>query len=283
LSAGITRGFFQAIFPTCTRALLAVTVLISFSYPSHADLAFHWQDRFTTTEQQKIQLWLNETHQALEVLVGELPFTTHLYLHRTSAREPVPWANTERSKRQGVHFHVDPDFSLQEFRNDWTAPHELSHLVLPYVGRSNSWFAEGFASYMQYQVMHQMGVLSQTAMRKRYEKNLTKAAGRYAHANTPFARAAQRLRAERNYATMYWGGAAFFLQADELLKQNNKPGLVAVLRDYVSCCRLRKHSMTEVVTTLDQLGKAGDKNRYLAALLHQYRTRPGFPRLELTQ
>ena len=237
-------------------------------------LKFHWEDRFSASEKRKLQRWLNETHNALEALVGELPFTTHIYMNRARAGEPVPWAHTERSHIQGVHFHVDPSFSLQEFRKDWTAPHELSHLVLPYVGQRNSWFAEGFASYMQYQVMHKMGVMSTQDMRRRYQKNLNKAESRYRHNRTPFAKAARKLRAERNYPTMYWGGAALFLEADTMLMNNNNPGLVAALNAYTQCCRMQNHELEDVVSELDRLS---DSNN-LSELLTKFKTQPGFPK-----
>ncbi len=260
-------------------SFLIVTICASASAASvkqHQAFAFHWEDRFSQSEKTKVKLWLTETHDALEQLVGKLPFTTQLYIHRTRAGEPVPWANTERSRIQGVHFHIDPRFSLEEFRADWTAPHELSHLVLPYVGRSNSWFAEGFASYMQYQVMHQMGVLNTNDMRRRYKKNVDRAARRYSHHTTPFASAAGRLRAERNYPTMYWGGAAFFLQADTWLMNENRPGLVAALNSYTQCCRMQDHKLNDLVATLDQL----TGSRMLSQLLTHFKTQPGFPNRE---
>ena len=243
-------------------------------YPAAATLRFHWEDHFSQSEQNKLTAWLTETQNALEELVGELPFTVHVFLNRASAGEPVPWAHTERSAIQGVHFHVDPSYSLESFREDWTAPHELSHLIIPYVGRQHSWFAEGFASYMQYQVMHQMGVLSDTAMRKRYARNLAKAERRYQHDSQPFSQAAPRLRAERNYPTMYWGGASLFLQADDALMQKGEPGLVAALKAYVGCCRLQSQNLAQLVATLDKLCGGNE----LSQLLKQFQTRPGFPK-----
>jgi len=258
---------------TCVLAIALSVFSNAAVGAQHQALAFHWEDRFTPSEKAKVKRWLTETHGALEALVGQLPFTTQLYIHRTQAREPVPWANTERSRIQGVHFHIDPRFSLQEFRADWTAPHELSHLVLPYVGRTNSWFAEGFASYMQYQVMHEMGVLKKSDMKRRYKKNVDKAASRYSHHRTPFAHAAGRLRAERNYPTMYWGGAAFFLQADTWLMNENKSGLVAALKIYTQCCRMQDRKLSDVITTLDRLTDTS----MLSQLLTHFKTEPGFP------
>lgn len=267
----------RSIFTAAVLTLVVIAVTgLNASQPSHGNLRFHWEDQFTAAEKAKVRRWLGETHEALEQLVGNLPFTTELYIHRTSSREPVPWANTERSHIQGVHFHIDPSYSLEDFRNDWTAPHELSHLVIPYVGRKNSWFAEGFASYMQYQVMHQMGVLDENAMRKRYQKNLRKADSRYAHKRMPFATAAPKLRAERNYPTMYWGGAAYFLQADTKLMNASRPGLVATLASYTQCCRMQGHSLSDVVASLDKLSGTTT----LADLLKHFENQPGFPHHE---
>ena len=254
-------------------ALLALCTLAT-PQASAADLSFHWEDEFTVTEQRKLRAWLTETHDALQELVGALPMTTHLYMHRTQAREPVPWANTERSSRQGVHFHVDPGFTLAEFRADWTAPHELSHLVLPYLGRDSSWFAEGFASYLQYRVMEQMGVLSAAAAAARHKRNHDRAASRYPHHNQPFAAAAPRLRAARNYATMYWGGAAYFLQVAAALPASaTEDAMLATLRAYVACCRKHRDNLEHLVAELDRL--AG--GRVFLRTLQQFRREPGFP------
>jgi len=69
-----------------------------------------------------------------------------VHFHR---RDAGALGHTRRSRRQSVHFYVDPQFSYDALRRDWTASHELSHLVLPYLGAEHIWFAEGFASDMQ--------------------------------------------------------------------------------------------------------------------------------------
>ena len=89
--------------------------------------------------------------------------------------------------------------------NDWTAAHELSHLLLPYLGRDNSWYAEGFASFMQYQILHAMNLLSKSAIDTEYQRRLDKAESNYTFDQLPFALAAKKLRAQHKYPTMYWG------------------------------------------------------------------------------
>lgn len=242
--------------------------------PATAELRFHWQDRFTPSEQAQLKSWIVTTDAALTELVGELPFTRHIFFHRReNAREPVPWAHTQRGSKQGVHFHVDPRYSLEEFLADWTAPHELSHLVIPYLGRSRAWFAEGFASYMQYQVMGKMGIMQADEIEARYDSRFEREEGRYDLLHMPFAEAAPKLRSRGQYPTMYWGGAVYFVQVDRWLKDNADTNLLDTLRRYVDCCRMQTRGLDELIAALDQVVQANVFHECLTT----FETRPGFP------
>jgi len=257
------------------RSLLASALLLCVSANAGAALDITWQDDFSAEEQRKLVRWVEETHAAVEQLVGPYPFDVHIFFHRRDgAREPVPWANTERGRVQGVHFHVDPRFSLGALRSDWTAAHELSHLALPYLGRRHAWFAEGFASYMQYQVMAAMGVISPAEAARRYAGKLARAERRYRYPDRPFAAAAPRLRAEGNYPTMYWGGAVYFMQVDEALRAHSGQDFIAVLREYVACCRRNGGDIGVLLGTLDELADSTLFSRHY----RNFQVDKGFPR-----
>jgi hypothetical protein len=241
--------------------------------PGHAALRFHWSDSFSDAEKTKLETWLRGTQAALDKLVGAEPFDVVVDMHRGAGKgEPVPWGNTDREPVIGVTFHVDPAYSLEEFRADWTAPHELSHLVLPWLGRDASWFAEGFASYMQYQVMQAMGVMSAAEVAEAYAAHLAKARKQYNQGQRPFVEAAPRLFEERRYPAMYWGGAAYFLQADARLRQSGS-SVLAVLRKYLACCRRDEADLDALVAELDRLSKSD----VFSVQLKRFRTVPGFP------
>lgn len=253
---------------------LAVLILaVTIAGPASAALHFHWEDRFTPAERAKLEAWIRGTQAAVETLVGAYRFDVHVRVHRRDgAGEPVPWAHTFRERPQGVDFHVDPSYSLRELRADWTAPHELSHLILPYLGRRASWFAEGFASYMQYQVMRAMGELSAAEAAGLYRDHLRRAERRYRYDDRPFAEAAPRLRAEGKYPVMYWGGAAYFLRVDARLRRSDA-SLLEVLREYLACCRSGSGELDALVTALDRV--AGSEA--FSAQLARFRTVRGFP------
>ncbi len=254
------------------RALLTA-MLVSATSNAGAALEYVWQDDFAPADQVRLRLWIDETAAALERLVGELPMRVRVHFHRRDgAREPVPWANTERYRSQGVHFHVDPGFTLQDFRRDWTAPHELSHLVLPYLGRRHAWFAEGFASYLQYPVMGELGVLTTADVQRRYQRNFERAERGYDKPGKPFVAAAAQLRSEGKYPVLYWGGAAYFLQVDAELGSRGQ-SLLGVLRAYLGCCRRDHARLDDLLGELDRLsGGSSFRDGY-----ERFRTQPGFP------
>jgi hypothetical protein len=242
--------------------------------PSQAALRFHWSDNFSDAEKAQLQSWIRDTQSALEKLVGVPPFDIRVDMHRRDrAGEPVPWGNTDREEATpGVTFYVDMSYPPAAFRGDWTAPHELSHLVLPFLGPEGSWFSEGYASYMQYQIMQAMGVMSAAEVTDAYRAHLRRARKQFSHPRMPFAAAAPRLREERRYPAMYWGGAAYFLQADAALREKGS-SVLAVLRAYNACCHREHDSLDSLVAELDRLAKSD----VFAAGLKRFRTTPGFP------
>lgn len=241
-----------------------------------AALDFHYADRFDPEERDRLEAWVTETAAALAALVGGFPFPVQVTFHRRDgASEPVPWAHTRRGRTQGVDLHVDPGYPQQDFRRDWTAPHELAHLVLPYLGRRHAWFAEGFASYLQYPVMVEMGVMSPAAADAAYRARIDRARSDFGDLPQPFAAAAPRLRAEGRYPTLYWGGAAYFIEADARLRDAGHPGLVALLADYLGCCRQPRATPRSLADTLDRLSAS----TVFSDLLDAFETQPGFPDL----
>ncbi len=243
------------------------------SAAARADLIWHWEDSFSQQEKTQLIQWVTKTAAAVEKTVAPYPFDVHVHFHRLTGRgEPVPWANTQRRPNQAVHFHVDPSYSEQAFIQDWTAPHELSHLLIPYVGRDYSWFAEGFASYMQYQVMQTLGVLSPQQVAERYHRKISKAREQYIYHKVPFHYAAQILRESKQYPVYYWGGAAFFQAIDQTLQQDQS-SFIALLKQYLACCRTKTNNISSLIASWDGLlGYSLFKNRFQTV-----KTEAGFP------
>ena len=221
--------------------------LILFAARADAENRWHWDDRFSDAEQVALSEWISDAEQvalsewishttaAMDALFGPVPAIFDVHFHRRDeAREPVPWGQTNKGGGRHVHFFVDPAYPSAAFRADWTAPHELIHLLFPYLGEDSRWFAEGVASYLQYQVMFADGVLDWPQAIARYDERF--AAARSAAAGTASVVERSRGDLKGRWLPVYWGGAAFFLEADRRLFLQRSLRLTDVVARYSACC-----------------------------------------------
>jgi len=261
-------------------------VLLSFIFSSLLSLSamdepltsieWHWEDEFSAAEKEKVEEWLYRVSAATESTIGAYPFTMHFYIHRRNgASEPVPWASTRRYPIQGVDFHIDPSYSLESFLDDWTAPHEISHLSIPYLGRAEAWFAEGFASYMQYQIMQRLGIYSRQEVGDRYW-NKIESVRPYFERDLDFVSVSRELQRKNNYPAMYWGGASYFMHMNQQLMAEHKLEFTSLLKEYLLCCRLKDDSLEELIDSWDSL--LGEP--LFRSMLHSYRNDPASGVLE---
>lgn len=175
--------------------------------------------------------WLQQAADAVAGVSGYFPMaeTQVLVLPVGPDKEAVPWAEIQRQGRPAVHFFVDQTRPIYEFTSDWTAVHEFSHLLHPYILRTDAWLFEGIASYYQNIARARSGMLSErVAWQKLYEG---------------FQRGTQRLGGEvlrdsNKLMQIYWGGAAFVLLADVELRRRSagQQSMANLLHQLRSCC-----------------------------------------------
>lgn len=216
-------------------------------------LHWHWEDDFSPSEKEKIKKYISEVSNAAFNLLGKYPFDVHYYFHRSyNKKEPIPWAHTERSNKiQGVRFYINPDLDYEVLFADWTAPHEISHLSIPFLGKENSWFSEGYASYMQYQIMQELGVYTKEEVAKKYNEKIENIQADYSD-TLIFIENAKALRARYNFPSMYWGGAMYFIQINQLLEAQEGISLNEWIKKYQSCCRTKDKDIEKLLLTLDK-------------------------------
>lgn len=253
--------------------------LLFISHDAAANQRWHWEDRFSSSERENLTDWVQHAHTGLEKLIGELPYSYDVHFHRTGrSHEPVPWAHTWKAwDRRAVKFYVDPRYSNREFERDWTAYHELSHLMFPYLGRKGSWFAEGIASYLQYQVMWAAGELSWNQAIERYASRFQSA--RKYHRLDAFAVVdlPHVGRQSGRNVRLYWGGAAYFMEADRRLFAEQGLRLHDVIREYLDCCfGTRGRGANGMIRTFDRISES----RIFSEIYTQTVKQKGFPRTE---
>ncbi len=187
---------------------------------------------------------------------------------------PVPFGRVIRDGGESVELFVNERRAIDEYYDDWTATHEFSHLMLPYIRSSHRWISEGFAQYYQNVLLARSGAYPELqAWQKLYEGFER---GRKSRPElSPNQAAARGTRA----ATMkvYWTGAAIALMADvELrIRSNGNESLDDVLSRLQECClpSARTWSGPELFSKLDTLI---DKPLFIP-LYRRHANKAGFP------
>ena len=127
----------------------------------------------------------------------------------------VPFGRVIRDGGEAVQFFVDPSRPLEDYLGDWTATHEFSHLMLPYVGNREKWISEGFASYYQNVLMARAGQYSETKAWQKLHDGFERA-----RRERPASPSGASFRGSR--MMIYWSGAAVALLADIALRQRQE-------------------------------------------------------------
>lgn len=253
---------------------LLTAITLGVSAPGFPNPDLIWRDRFSVDEKQALHAWIAEAHLGLERLIGGVPLRYTAQLHRSeNGSEPVPWAETNKRRGRTVHFHVNPAYPLDAFRRDWTASHEIVHLLFPYLGDRGRWFAEGIASYLQYPVMVAAGVLDHESHLERLRERLARAES-MRHLDARSIESLSRRRASGANLRVYWGGAAYFLITDQRLHAETGRRLIDVVREYVHCCTHHwGQGPEEMIRSFDRLGGT----RVFSDTADDTVRRPGFP------
>jgi len=168
--------------------------------------------------------------------------------------DAVPFARILRRGGSAAQFFVNQLAPLESYLTDWTATHEFSHLLLPYVHQSDAWLSEGIASYYQNVLRARAGTLTEeTAWRKLHEGF---ARGRRDDYRDTLAESVH-YRGPNMIMRMYWSGAAIALLADVELRERSggTQSLDTVLEQLQRCClpSSRTWSAMELFDTLDEL------------------------------
>ncbi len=193
---------------------------------------------------------------------------------RHGSATAVPFGRVIRDGGESVELFVNQHAPREQLYDDWTATHEFSHFMLPYVSWRQRWISEGFAQYYQNVLLARSGQYEvKRAWQKLYEGFER---GRRARPElTPNEAAEQRPRG----ATMkiYWTGAALALEADVELRRRSGGALSldALLERLAACClpSARTWRGRELFTKLDEF--AGEP--VLVPLYDKYANVAGFP------
>lgn len=220
-----------------------------------ADILWHYDNEFEQSQKVIYERWINEVKVACFNLLGKYPFQMNVHFHESTSREvPVSFGHTRRNEFNELHFYVNPTATYNELINDWTAQHEMSHLSIPFIGKENQWFSEGYATYLSRRIMIEMDLLDEATFDSLYLTKITEVKASYFNSSTDaFAEIAKNLFSQSIYGPVYWGGTSYFYEADRQLQEKHQLRLTDVIRKYQDCCRLKDKNLKEVVQSFDEI------------------------------
>jgi hypothetical protein len=189
-------------------------------------------------DEAQIADWLRRAASAVITLYGRFPVASVQVLVIPGARgnEPVPWAYVLRGGGPSVHFFINQDRPKEEFDADWTAVHELSHLLLPYIMSADAWLSEGTASYYEHVLRARAGSIDPRQAWQRIHDGFKR--GLQSTRGLTLADATERMYRSGTFMRVYWEGAAIMLLADQRLRARTggRQSLASALDELQQCC-----------------------------------------------
>ena len=226
--------------------------------------------------------WVRDTALTVNLAYGRFPNPDASVLllpvgGHWASDDAVTFGRVVRDGGETIELFVNPARPIGEFYDSWTATHEFSHLMMPYVSEEHRWISEGFASYYQNVLMARAGRYTEQRVWLKLWQGFER--GRQSRPEMSLNEAA---REGWRGATMkiYWSGAVIALMADAELRQrsNGEESLDTVLGRLQECCLPSDHSWsgTEFFTKLDTLIEAP----VFMPLYRRYANTAGFPEVQ---
>jgi hypothetical protein len=231
---------------------------------------------------EQMQAWIEDSAQVVADLYGRFPQSQAQILVAPGARgnEPTPWAYVVRGGSPAAHFFINQRRPIRDFFEDWTAVHELSHLLLPYVNSNDIWLSEGVATYYQNVLRARRGRMTALDAWQRLHAGFVRGMDS-AHGLT-LAQATESMYRDDTYMRVYWEGAAMLLIADVRLRHMTagKQSLDTALGALNDCCKAtdRAWSARELFDKLDEVTGTG----IFSAIYDQHVASRNFPDLAPT-
>jgi predicted metalloprotease with PDZ domain len=149
---------------------------------------------------------------------------------------------------------VPDSYDRERLARDWVLPHELSHLLLPFVRSEDAWLAEGLATYYQELTRARAGVITVSEALR----NIAEALRSAQHEGTgrTLCEESRAMHQTHAYRAVYWGGAGALLMADLALRTESQGALT--LDDLLTRIRgearmAPAYSARELLARMDEL------------------------------
>jgi hypothetical protein len=205
--------------------------------------------RLDATEEARTR-WLRTAAEASARVTGRAPFERATVLVVPTLDVPgmpVVFGVAGRGMRPTVTLFVSAHAREAELVPDWTAIHELSHLLTGYVDGEDVWLSEGLATYYEEVLRARAGLFDETHAWAALTSGFAR--GRAGASDRPLRDACRAMHVTHGYTHVYWAGAAIALLADVAYRREGSSLDEAVVR--AAALRDRHPTGAELVRAMD--------------------------------
>ncbi len=214
--------------------------------------------------------WLRSGIRAIHQLWGETPFErVNVVVMPVQTDRAVRFGFATRGPIGTVLVMPNQDASLAQLKRDWVLPHELSHLLFPFI--KEAWMSEGLATYYQEVLRARAGIINKDAAWSNLSSGFSR--GRASGRGVTLKELSGSIHEYGAYVRVYWSGAALaFLLDLELRRQGSS--LDSELRKVFTAERYGESlQASEVLAWLDEGKARGEAQR----LCKTWLAREAFP------
>jgi hypothetical protein len=194
--------------------------------------------------------WLTRAASASARVTGTVPserLTTIVVPTIDVPSMPVVFGVAGRGMQPTITLFVSANATAEPLVHDWTAVHELAHLLIADLDE-DQWLSEGIATYYEEVLRAREGLLSEadawSAIASGFERGR---AG--CQTGVTLREASRTMHSSHAYACVYWSGAAIALLADTAYRRAGSSLDEAIVRAWPR--RAEHTSATELVRWLD--------------------------------
>lgn len=224
------RWLCRAVAAGCLPALGNAAALADAEQPvieplriGSAALELQFAPGFDDRLRAEARAWARRSGDAVAAYFGDFPVREAELLLTPIAGDGVRGGVAFAEPSPFIRIRLGVDTTHAQFADDWILVHEMVHLAIPRVPRSQRWLHEGIATYVEGVARGRAGLISADAVWRQWAKAMPQGqpqAGDAGLDRTP------------TWGRTYWGGAMFCLMADVqmLRRSGGKAGLRQALQ-----------------------------------------------------
>jgi hypothetical protein len=165
---------------------------------------------FSAQQLLDIQRWVQQAALSVAGYLGRLPLPQFELTLQRVAGAGVKGGTTFAEPEPYIRVRLGQDSSALQLADDWVLVHEMVHLAVPRVPRSQNWLHEGIATYVEGVARVQSGLNTAPRLWAELVRGLPKGQPQDGD---------RGLDHTHTWGRTYWGGALFCLLADVGLLQ----------------------------------------------------------------